>query len=35
MCPVGYEEMPLEKPNVYKKDLEHGKDTEAYMIVAD
>ncbi len=27
MCPVGYEEMPLEKPMVFKKDLEHGKDT--------
>jgi len=27
MCPVGYEEMPLEKHNVFKKELEHGKDT--------
>lgn len=35
MCPVGYEEMPLEKHNVFRKDLEHGKDTESYMILAD
>ena len=35
MCPVGYEEMPLEKYNVFRKDLEHGKDTESYMVVAD
>ena len=35
MCPVGFEEMPLEKYNVFRKDLEHGKDTESYMIVAD
>lgn len=27
--------MPLEKPNVFKKDLEHGKDTEQYMVCAD
>jgi len=35
MCPVGFEEMPLERHNVFKKDLEHGTDTESYMIVAD
>ena len=35
MCPVGFEEQPLEKHTVFKKDLEHGKDTEPWMIVAD
>lgn len=35
MCPVGYEEMPIEKHHAYKRDLEHGKETESYMIVAD
>lgn len=35
MCPVGYEEMPVEKNNVFKKDLEHGKDTESWLVLAD
>ena len=35
MCPVGYEEMPIEKTNVYRKDLEHGKDTESWLVIAD
>lgn len=35
MCPVGYEEVPIEKHNVFKKDLEHGKDTESWLVMAD
>ena len=35
MCPVGYEEMPVEKHNVFKKDLELGKDTDAWLVLAD
>ena len=35
MCPVGYEELPIEKNNVFKKDLEHGKDTDGWMVLAD
>lgn len=35
MCPVGFEEMPIEKHNVFRRDLEHGKDTESYMVLAD
>jgi len=35
MCPMGYEEKPMEKPNVFKKDLKHEKDTEQYMVCAD
>ena len=34
MCPVGFEEMPLEKPNAYKRDLE-SKDIENWLILAD
>ena len=35
MCPVGYEEMPLEKPNVYRKGLVHGKETQSWVVLAD
>ena len=35
MCPVGYEEMPIEKTNVFRKDLEPGKDTESWLLIAD
>ena len=35
MCPVGYEEMPLEKPNVYRKNLVHGKETQSWVVLAD
>ena len=34
MCPVGFEEMPLEKHNVFRKELE-GKDLESYLVMAD
>ena len=35
MCPVGYEEAPIEKHNVFRRDIEHGKDTESWLIMAD
>lgn len=35
MCPVGYEEMPVEKHNAFKRDLDHGKDTQPWLIIAD
>ena len=35
MCPVGYEEMPVEKHTVFKKDLDQGKDTQPWLIIAD
>ena len=35
MCPVGFEEMPLEKHNVFRKDLEEGKDTQSWVVIAD
>ena len=34
MCPVGFEEMPQEKNNVYKRDLD-SKDIENWIIIAD
>ena len=34
MCPVGFEEAPLEKQNAYKRDLE-SKDIESWIIIAD
>ena len=34
MCPVGYEEMPEEKHNVYKRDLQE-KDVLNWIILAD
>ena len=34
MCPVGFEEMPLEKVNVYNRDL-GSKDIENWLIIAD
>ena len=35
MCPVGFEESPIEKHHAFKKDIEFGKDTESWLIIAD
>ena len=35
MCPVGFEESPWEKHHAFRKELEFGKETEQWLIMAD